>query len=309
MTVDRTVESAANGQLVEANASSRGTGGLPQRRPVRRTPREIGRRTVLVIVLVVLAGVFAMPLLWMLSASLKPENEVLASPPNFVPSTVQWENYARAADGLLPFFLNSVQLAVLNVTFLLFFAALAGYGFARLEFVGKNIAFGLLLSTALIPSMVYLIPQYMLFREIGWIDTHYPLWVPNVLTPVFGTFLLRQAFRGVPKELEEAAKLDGASTFGTFWRIMLPQVKPALAAVGALTFMASWNDLFGPLIFLNSTRLQTMPIALVLFQGEYFTQTNLMMAAATLTTIPPLILFFLAQRYFVQGITTSGLKG
>jgi multiple sugar transport system permease protein len=309
MTVDRTVESAANGQLVQANASSRGTGGLPQRRPVRRTAREIGRRTVLVIVLVVLAGVFAMPLLWMLSASLKPENEVLASPPNFVPSTVQWENYAHAADGLLPFFLNSVQLAVLNVTFLLFFAALAGYGFARLEFVGKNIAFGLLLSTALIPSMVYLIPQYMLFREIGWIDTHYPLWVPNVLTPVFGTFLLRQAFRGVPKELEEAAKLDGASTFGTFWRIMLPQVKPALAAVGALTFMASWNDLFGPLIFLNSTRLQTMPIALVLFQGEYFTQTNLMMAAATLTTIPPLILFFLAQRYFVQGITTSGLKG
>jgi multiple sugar transport system permease protein len=309
MTVDRTVESAANGQLARASASSRGTGALPQRRPVRRTPREIGRRTVLMIVLVVLAGVFAMPLLWMLSASLKPENEVLASPPDFVPSTFQWANYAQAADGLLPFFLNSVQLAVLNVTFLLFFAALAGYGFARLEFVGKNIAFGLLLSTALIPSMVYLIPQYMLFREIGWIDTHYPLWVPNVLTPVFGTFLLRQAFRGVPKELEEAAKLDGASTFGTFWRIMLPQVKPALAAVGALTFMASWNDLFGPLIFLNSTRLQTMPIALVLFQGEYFTQTNLMMAAATLTTIPPLILFFLAQRYFVQGITTSGLKG
>src|SRR6201991_884771 len=171
MTVDRTVESAANGQLVQASASSRGAGRLPQRRPVRRTPREIGRRTVLTIVLVVLAGVFAMPLLWMLSASLKPENEVLASPPNLVPSTVQWENYARAADGLLPFFLNSVQLAVLNVTFLLFFAALAGYGFARLEFVGKNIAFGLLLSTALIPSMVYLIPQYMLFREIGWIGT------------------------------------------------------------------------------------------------------------------------------------------
>jgi multiple sugar transport system permease protein len=308
MTVDRTVERATNGQAVGERASSRGTGGLPQRR-VRRTPREIGRRTLLMIVLVVLAGVFAMPLLWMLSASVKPENEVLASPPSFIPSTFQWENYAQAADGLLPFFLNSVQLAALNVTFLLFFAALAGYGFARFEFIGKNAAFGLLLSTALIPSMVYLIPQYMLFREIGWIDTHYPLWVPNVLTPVFGTFLLRQAFRGVPKELEEAAKLDGASTFGTFWRIMVPQVKPALAAVGALTFMTSWNDLFGPLIFLNSTRLQTMPIALVLFQGEYFTQTNLMMAAATLTTIPPLILFFLAQRYFVQGITTSGLKG
>lgn len=290
-------------------------GKLPDAVPVtnaseRRTkPKRRGRRVALMFTLIVLACVFTMPLIWMLSASLKPENEVLASPPTFIPSAFQWGNYATAADGLLPFFINSVKLAALNVTLLLFFASLAGYAFARLNFVGKNIAFALLLATAMIPSMVYLIPQYMLFREMGWIDTHLPLWVPHVLTPVFGTFLLRQSFRGVPKELEEAARLDGASVFGTFWRIMLPQVKPALAAVGALTFMTSWNDLFGPLIFLNSTELQTMPIALVLFQGEYFTQTNLMMAAATLTIVPPLILFFVAQRYFVQGITMSGLKG
>jgi multiple sugar transport system permease protein len=278
-------------------------------RVLNRPPRHIPRRAVVLAVLIVLAAVFAMPLLWMVSASLKPENEVLRTPPTFVPSSFQWGNYARAGDGLLPFFLNSCKLAALNVGFLLVFAAMAGYGFARLNFAFKNLAFALLLSTAMIPSMVYLVPQYMLFRELGWIDTHYPLWVPNVLTPVFGTFLLRQAFRGVPVELEEAAKLDGASTFGTFWRIMLPQVKPALAAVGALTFMGSWNDLFGPLIFLNSTRLQTMPIALALFKGEYFTQTNLMMAAATLTILPPLLLFLLAQKYFVQGITMSGLKG
>ena len=277
--------------------------------PVNRPPRHIPRRVVLIVVLLFFAVVFAMPLLWMISASLKPENEVLQSPPTFVPSTFQWANYSQAADGLLPFFLNSCKLAALNVGFLLLFASLAGYGFARLNFAFKNLAFALLLSTAMIPGIVYLVPQYMLFREMGWIDTHYPLWVPNVLTPVFGTFLLRQAFRGIPIELEEAAKLDGASTFGTFWRIMLPQVKPALAAVGALTFMGSWNDLFGPLIFLNSTRLQTMPIALALFKGEYFTQTNLMMAAATLTILPPLLLFLLAQKYFVQGITMSGLKG
>jgi multiple sugar transport system permease protein len=278
-------------------------------RVFNRPPRHIPRRVVVLAVLIVLAVVFAMPLLWMVSASLKPENEVLQSPPSFVPSTFQWGNYSQAGDGLLPFFLNSCKLAALNVGFLLVFASMAGYGFARLNFAFKNLAFALLLSTAMIPSMVYLVPQYMLFREMGWIDTHYPLWIPNVLTPVFGTFLLRQAFRGVPIELEEAAKLDGASTFGTFWRIMLPQVKPALAAVGALTFMGSWNDLFGPLIFLNSTRLQTMPIALALFKGEYFTQTNLMMAAATLTILPPLVLFLLAQKYFVQGITMSGLKG
>ncbi|MEU4293063.1 carbohydrate ABC transporter permease [Kribbella sp. NPDC026596] len=277
--------------------------------PVNRPPRHIPRRAVLIVVLLFFAVVFAMPLLWMISASLKPENEVLQSPPTFVPSTFQWANYSQAADGLLPFFLNSCKLAALNVGFLLLFASLAGYGFARLNFAFKNLAFALLLSTAMIPGIVYLVPQYMLFREMGWIDTHYPLWIPNVLTPVFGTFLLRQAFRGVPMELEEAAKLDGASTFGTFWRIMLPQVKPALAAVGALTFMGSWNDLFGPLIFLNSTRLQTMPIALALFKGEYFTQTNLMMAAATLTILPPLLLFLIAQKYFVQGITMSGLKG
>lgn len=258
---------------------------------------------------IVLAVIFATPLLWMISASLKPESEVMQTPPRPFGSSVLWGNYLQAARTLLPYFINSMRLAALNVGFLLLFAALAGYAFGRLEFAFKRAAFALLLSTAMIPSMVYLLPQYMMFREIHWIDTYYPLWVPQVLTPVFGTFLLRQSFRGIPMELEEAAKIDGASTFAIFWRIMLPQVKPALAAVGVFTFMGSWNDLFGPLIFLNSTRLQTMPIALTLFRGEYFSQTNLMMAAATLTTVPPLLLFLIAQKYFVQGITMSGLKG
>lgn len=290
-------------------APERGGQHGARRRSTARRTRELLRRVVLLAVLVLLVIVFATPLIWMLSSSLKPEIEVMSPTPSLLGSEILWSNYAQVALDLLPFFLNSVKLAVLNVGGLLLFASMAGYAFARLEFVGKGIAFALLLSTAMIPSMVYLIPQYILFREIGWIDTHYPLWVPQVLTPVFGTFLLRQAFRALPKELGEAGKLDGASTFGIFWRIMLPQVKPALAAVGVLTFMASWNDLFGPLIFLNSTRLQTMPIALALFRGEFLTQTNLMMAAATLTIIPPLVLFLLAQRYFVQGITMSGMKG
>jgi multiple sugar transport system permease protein len=304
MTTERTAELPLTESRPERPSTLTGSEQVP-----RKAPKHLPRRVAIFTVLLFFTVVFAMPLLWMVSASLKPENEVLQTPPTFIPTTFLWSNYSQAGHGLLPFFLNSVKLAALNVGFLLFFAALAGYGFARLDFVLKNLAFALLLSTAMIPSMVYLIPQYMLFRQMGWIDTHYPLWVPNVLTPVFGTFLLRQAFRGIPMELEEAAKLDGASIFTTFWRIMLPQVKPALAAVGALTFMSSWNDLFGPLIFLNSTRLQTMPIALALFKGEYFTQTNLMMAAATLTILPPLLLFLLAQKYFVQGITMSGLKG
>ena len=299
MTTDSTIRE----RLAEPSEPAPTSAG--RRRPMRHIPR----RVVVYALLLFFTVVFAMPLVWMASASLKPENEVMQTPPTLIGSTLMWSNYSSVAGGLLPYFLNSVKLAALNVGFLLLFASMSGYAFARLDFAFKRIAFVLLLSTAMIPSMVYLVPQYMLFRQLGWIDTHLPLWVPNVLTPVFGTFLLRQAFRGIPMELEEAAKLDGASTFGIFWRIMLPQVKPALAAVGALTFMASWNDLFGPLIFLNSTRLQTMPIALALFRGEYFSQTNLMMAAATLTILPPLLLFLLAQRYFVQGITMSGLKG
>jgi multiple sugar transport system permease protein len=264
---------------------------------------------VLYVVLIALAIAFAIPMIWMVSSSLKPENEVMVLPPTFVPSTPLWGNYAEAGGTVWPFFLNSCKLAALNVGFLLLFASLAGYGFGRLEFRGRTVAFASLLATAMIPGIVYLIPQYILYREIGWIDTHYPLWVPRVLTPVFGTFLLRQAFKAIPRELEEAAKIDGASTFGIYWRIMLPQVKPALAAVGVMTFMESWNDLFGPLIFLNSQELQTLPIALALFQGEYFTQTNLMMAAATISVVPPLVLFIAAQKYFVRGVTMTGIRG
>lgn len=274
-----------------------------------RRLRRVGRAALLYVVLAVLAIAFAVPLIWMVSASLKPENEVMSLPPTFIPSTPLWSNYVEAFHTVLPFFWNSSKLAFLNVVFLLLFASLAGYGFARLPFRGKNIAFASLLATAMIPGIIYLIPQYILYREIGWIDTHYPLWIPRVLTPVFGTFLLRQAFMSIPRELEEAAKIDGANAFTIYWRIMLPNVKPALAAVGVMTFMDSWNDLFGPLIFVNSQELQTLPLALALFQGEYFTQTNLMMASATISVIPPLVLFVVAQKYFVQGVTMTGIRG
>jgi multiple sugar transport system permease protein len=256
-----------------------------------------------------LAVAFILPLVWMVSSSLKPEAEVLAVPPSFIPTNPQWQNYAQTFQTIPIFLWNSVHLALINVVLLLFFSSLAAYAFARLEFVGRDLAFSLLLSTAMIPSIVYLIPQYIIYRHIGWIDTHYPLWVPRVLTPVFATFLLRQFFKTIPIELEEAAKIDGASTFGTYWRIMIPQVKPALAAVGMFTFLESWNDLFGPLIFLNSINLETLPVALALYQGQFFTQTNLLMAATTVTIIPVLVLFVVLQRYFIQGITLTGLKG
>ncbi|WP_089771131.1 carbohydrate ABC transporter permease [Ruania alba] len=255
-----------------------------------------------------LAISFLTPLSWMLSASLKTEQDIAQNPMGFIPQTWEWHNYAAAFESIRPFFINSAMLAVINVVGVLAVSSIAGYAFGRLSFRGRDLAFSLVLATAIIPGIVLIIPQYIIFQQIGWVDTFFPLWVPRVLTPVFGTFLLRQAFMTLPKELEEAAKLDGLNTFMIYARIMLPQVKPALAAVGVFTFVESWNDLFGPLIFINSTHLQTLPIALAQFQGEFFSTTNLLMAASTITVVPVIVIYLIAQKYFVQGIASSGLK-
>lgn len=260
------------------------------------------------ILMLFLAIVFVLPLLWMLATSLKSEADVSANTLSLIPEAFQWSNYVEAFVAIRPFLLNSVQLAVINVIGVLVIASLAYYGFARLRFPGRDLAFFLVLATAIIPSIVLLIPQYIIFQEIGWVDTQLPLWVPRVMTPVFGTFLLRQAFLSLPQELEDAAKVDGASVFGVYARIMLPQVKPALAAVAVFTFIESWNDLLGPLIFINSTNLQTLPMALAQFSGEYFSTTSLLMAASTITIIPVILIYVLAQKYFVQSITSTGIK-
>jgi multiple sugar transport system permease protein len=261
-------------------------------------------------VMLALALAFLLPLLWMVSASLKLEAEIMRLPPTIWPEVPQWQNYWGLFTSwtIMRMFFNSVKLAVINVVGLLFVTSLAAYSFARIRFIGRDWAFSVLLSTAMIPGIVYLIPQYIIFRDLGWLDTHYPLWVPRVLTPVYATFLLRQFFKTMPLDLEDAAKIDGASLWGIYWRIMLPQVKPALAAVGVFTFLDSWNDLFGPLIFITSVELQTLPVGLALFQGEFFTQVNLLMAASTLAVVPVLIVFVSSQKYFVQGITLTGIK-
>lgn len=275
-------------------------------------PEDRARRPFVTIALYVVMGllalIFALPLLWMVGTSLKAESEVFAVPPTFLPERPQWQNYADTFGSISQFLWNSTYLAFVNVVLLLLFSSMAAYGFARLTFFGRDLSFSLLLSTAMIPGIVYLIPQYILYRNIGWIDTHFPLWVPRVLTPVIGTFLLRQFFKSIPRELEDAAKIDGASTFEIYWRIMLPQVKPGLAAVGIFTFLDSWNDLFGPLIFINSIDKQTLPVALALYQGEFFTETTLLMAAATITIAPVILIFVVSQKYFIRGITMTGLK-
>lgn len=275
----------------------------------RRTGRWSASRIVLVLLLVLVALSFLTPALWMVNTSLRPEERVLDFPPGLSLLDPQWQNYATVLEIIPPYFINSVKLAALNVVGALVVSSLAGYAFARLTFVGRDFLFGVILVTAIVPNIVYLLPQYILFQRIGWIDTLLPLWVPQSLTPVFGTFLMRQAFKSLPAGLEESARVDGASTFRIFSRIMMPLVKPALAATATFTFLGSWNDLFGPLIFLTSPENQTLPIALAQFQGEFYTQIGALMAAATITVIPVLVVFLLAQRYFVQGVTGSAFKG
>lgn len=281
-----------------------------RRRPVAVQLRSFAVSILYHMVMLTLALAFLFPLLWMVSASLKTEAELMRLPPTMIPAVPQWQNYTYLFTSwtIMRMFFNSVKLAAYNVVGLLFVTSLAAYAFARIRFWGRDLAFSVLLSTAMIPGIVYLIPQYIIFRDLGWLDTHYPLWVPRVLTPVYATFLLRQFFKTMPQDLEDAAKMDGASLWGIYWRIMLPQVKPALAAVGVFTFLDSWNDLFGPLIFITSVELQTLPVGLALFQGEFFTQVTLLMAASTLAVVPVLIVFISSQKYFVQGITLTGIK-
>ncbi len=291
-----------------------GVAVLPGARRARRTwgvrLQRLLVSTLFHSLMVVLALGFLLPLLWMVSASLKTEAELMTLPPTILPKVPQWQNYLYLLQTpiIVRMFFNSISLAIYNVVGLLLVTSLAAYSFARIRFIGKDLAFSILLSTAMIPGIVYLIPQYIIFRDLGWLDTHLPLWVPRVLTPVYATFLMRQFFKTMPQELEDAAKIDGCSLFGIYWRIMLPQVKPALAAVGVFTFLDSWNDLFGPLIFITSIRLQTLPVGLALFQGEYFTQVTLLMAASTVSIIPVLLVYISAQKYFVQGITLTGIK-
>jgi multiple sugar transport system permease protein len=278
-----------------------------------RTLRSTGPRTAIGVFFYVLMGVlalaFLLPLIWMVSASLRPEAQVLTFPPSFLPAHPQWGHYVEIL-GLIPVFLfNSVKLAFLNVVGVLITSSLAGYAFARLHFAGRDIAFMVLLAAAIVPDIAYLIPQYLVFQDLGWIDTHYPLWVPRIFTPVFATFLMRQYFKTLPQELEDAARVDGAGTLRIYWSIMLPQTRPALAAIGVFTFLASWNDLFGPLIYLNSVDLQTLPVALAQYQSEYFSQINMLMAGATVAVVPVLLVYLIAQKYFIQGITMTGVKG
>lgn len=271
------------------------------------------RRPLVTMTLLVVFGIaFLLPFAWMVSTSLKPLNETMTLPPRWLPSEPQWQNYPDAMRAMGPFWLyarNSLLLAVLNVVGTVASSALVAYGFSRIEWRGRDNVFLLLFATMMIPFPVVMVPVYTLFRELGWIGSFKPLWVPAFLAGTFNVFLLRQFFLSIPKDLTEAARMDGCSEFRIFWQIILPLAKPALLTVALFQFMATWNDFLGPLIFLVRQEQFTLALGLQNFQSvQGGTSWHYLMAASTLVVIPVMALFFLTQRTFIRGISTTGLK-
>lgn len=265
-------------------------------------------------VLIALSAVFVMPFAWMLSTSLTPAKEVLKIDRPLIPSTLAWGNYREALVGAgLPFvtFLkNTLTIAILCVIGQTLSASLVAFAFARLNFPYRNALFVLVLSTMMLPPQVTMIPQFIMFSYLGWIDTLRPLIVPAFFGGgAFFIFLLRQFFMTIPKELEEAARLDGCSTFGVYRHVVMPLSKPALTTVALFSFIGHWNDFLGPLIYTQSMEKKTLAVGLAAFKGLHGTEFHLLMAASVAVLLPIIVIFFLAQRYFVEGVATSGVKG
>jgi multiple sugar transport system permease protein len=259
--------------------------------------------------LIAIAYVF--PLFWMVSTSLKTDTEVFLVPPTMWPVAPQWQNYP-AATTYIPFWgymLNTFIICALTILGTVASCSLIAYGFARVRWPGRNIMFIIYLSTIMLPPQVTMIPLYIVFRNLGWVGTMWPLVVPAFFGNVVYVFLLRQFFMTIPNELSDAARIDGANEFGIFRRIMIPLIKPALASVALFTFVATYRDFLGPLIYLTDETQWTISLGLKMFQNMYGLQWQLMMAASALTMIPMIVLFFLTQRTFIEGIALTGIKG
>ena len=258
------------------------------------------------------ALVLALPLIWLVTTSLKTGAQTFLMPPKWIPDPIVWRNYSDAflAVAFHEYFWNTIRIVFFATTGALLTASMAAYAFARLRFPYRGPLFILVLSTIMLPSIVTLIPTFIVFRTLGWIDTFLPLIVPLWFGGgAFNIFLFRQFFMTIPLELDEAARIDGASSLRIYWGIILPLSKPVLATIAVFAFIHNWNDFFEPLIYLQSPENWTMAIGLRGFRTLYHTEWNLMMAASTAMIMPLLVLFFLAQRYFVSGIQMSGLAG
>ena len=275
-------------------------------------------RAALYVALFGLGVLFIAPLLWLVSSSLKPESQVLAYPPQWIPRPVRFTNYAEVMD-TFPFWRstrNTMIIVTGTMVGHLFTCSLTAYAFARIRFPLRDTLFVMVLATLMIPYHVYLIPQYLLFKELKWLNSSKPLIVPFLLGQApFYIFLMRQFFRTIPKEYDDAARIDGCGWLGIYWRIVLPLSYPVLGAVAIFTFMAHWNDFLAPLIYLNEPKKQTLAIAIRTWEalrlqaGAKPAAWSHIMAVSVLMTLPPMFVFFFAQRHFIQGVVLSGIKG
>jgi len=272
------------------------------------------------IVLVLLSALFLIPLIWMISTSFKTEVQASAFPPVWIPDPVESINYKKAweygkeqLNGQAPMLIylrNSIIIAILTVTGTVISNAIVAYSFARLKWPGRDLAFAITLATMMVPFPVIMVPLFGLFKDFGWVGTFRPLWIPAWFAGAFNIFLLRQFYRTIPFELSEAAKIDGCTEWGIFHQVILPLAKPALAVVALFSFMGTWNDFLGPLLYLQDQKAYTLAIGLQAFRSQAGgAPIHLQMAASTMMVAPIIILFFFTQKQFIQGIATSGLKG
>lgn len=296
------------GSLALAEApSATGTTFWESRRVRDRIANGVGYVFLTIITVIVL-----IPLVWTVSSSLKTVPELYAFPPTFMPETPQWQNYPDAWNRLpfARFFANTMLLAILNIVGKLVSVSLVAYGFARLRFTGRNMMFMLLLSVMMLPHHVTLIPTYILYRQLGMVGTYWPLFLPSFFGGApFLIFLTRQYLMTLPKDLDEAAAVDGANRLQILFHVLLPLLKPPLTIVVVFTFLDVWNDYLGPLIYLNDREMYTLALGLTFFQTRIGNLLNYLMAMSVAMLILPMIVYFLAQRHIIGGIASVGIKG
>jgi len=273
-------------------------------------------KSVRTLIMIAVSSVMIFPFLWMLVASLTPEREIFAFPFSLIPDPINWDGYRSVwikpvlgySMGL--YYWNSVKVTLIAMIGALITCSLAGYAYARISFPGKNLVFLGLLATMMIPSQVVLLPNFMIYKELGLVNTHAAIWLGACFGTPFGTFLFKQYFSTIPHELNEAAEMDGAGNFRIFTSIMIPLAKPVIATLVIFNFMGYWNNYEGPLIYLRSPELFTLPLALkVMSNDKYFVQYAGVMAGSVSAALPILIVFIAAQKYFIQGVTIGSVKG
>ncbi len=280
---------------------------VARRRPHRRPHWDL---VATYLVLGLFSVVLLLPFAWLLSQSLKDNNQYFAIPFQWIPRPFRWSNYLDVIFQyrFLRYIWNSLWLATYAVVVNIFASSFVAYGFARFRFPGRNALFLLVLATMMLPTQVTMIALYRFYRGLGWIDTFYPLLIPKLFGGAFEIFLFRQFFLGLPRQIDEAARIDGCGTLRVYWHVILPQSKPVIIVVGIFTFLYSWRDLFGPLIYLSGEQNRTVPLGLLYFNSPFGSYFPLLMAAIVLSLIPPIALYAIGQRYLDSGVAIAEIK-